>query len=416
MTTTPQPALGSMTPGAATDDAWLDAPVEQGTRFSIFDVVLILVRQRWVIVGTIVVCALLAVFIALRTPKQYESTVTILPPAEIATRGIGGSINDIQSALQSGAGFSFNAKEDFWTSVMKGHTILDRIIVQKGLMQEYHVKLMSQAESVLKSKSSFDIDKAGLITIGVKDHDPKRAAELANAYIDSLHASMVDMAIDDANQRQQFYNQQVQEEQDRLAEAEKKMMDVQRKTGVLEISGQTSEAIRMVGDLRAKITVLNVQLQALRASATDANPEVQRLKAELEADQTALSKAENSQGATGLGDVGTSEVPQAALEYIHAARDVRYHESLTEALGKQVEAARMDEARSAPAVQIVDPAVPSDHPAGISRTLMVVIGIFIGFVLGLVLAILRQAWWNIKASEEGQEKWRQLVETLQERA
>jgi capsule polysaccharide export protein KpsE/RkpR len=227
---------------------------------------------------------------------------------------------------------------------------------------------------------------------------------------------MVDMAIDDANQRQQFYNQQVQEEQDRLAEAEKKMMDVQRKTGVLEISGQTSEAIRMVGDLRAKITVLNVQLQALRASATDANPEVQRLKAELEADQTALSKAENSQGATGLGDVGTSEVPQAALEYIHAARDVRYHESLTEALGKQVEAARMDEARSAPAVQIVDPAVPSDHPAGISRTLMVVIGIFIGFVLGLVLAILRQAWWNIKASEEGQEKWRQLVETLQERA
>jgi hypothetical protein len=47
---------------------------------------------------------------------------------------------------------------------------------------------------------------------------------------------------------------------------------------------------------------------------------------------------------------------------------------------------------------------------------MVLIGLGIGFILGIVLAILRQGYWNVKASAEGQEKWQRLVDTLKGRA
>ena len=86
-----------------------------------------------------------------------------------------------------------------------------------------------------------------------------------------------------------------------------------------------------------------------------------------------LAKLQNGNHVPGTPDVAAGQLPQAGLEYIRKYRDVKYHETLYEALAKQYEAARLDEAKSAPLVQIIDNAVVPDRKSWPPRTLLVVI-------------------------------------------
>lgn len=409
MSSTPQAAAAP----PETDDPWLQDEQPRGKRISLFDVLLMLARQRRMVLRMMLAGGVIALLYAVLLPASYESTLTFLPPVQISSRGVGGSIQDLSAALSSAEGFTFKSAEDFWTAVLKGRTIAQRVINAQDLMRVYHAKRFTDAENELHRRTRFDIDKAGLISITVRDHVPQRAADIANSYITGMHQAMDDMAIEDAKQRMAFFNAQVQEERKNLGQAEDNLIQVEQRTGVIALGGQTQEAIGQIADLRARITFLNVQLQALRASATDENPEVQRMKTEIGADQAELAKAESKKGKVALGDIGASDVPQATLEYITAAREVRYHEALYDALGKQVEAARMDQARSAPMIQILDKAVPADHPAGLGKIATVLLGTFFGLIAGAVVCIVRQLYWNLKASREGQEKLKELSATLQ---
>jgi uncharacterized protein involved in exopolysaccharide biosynthesis len=89
---------------------------------------------------------------------------------------------------------------------------------------------------------------------------------------------------------------------------------------------------------------------------------------------------------SGEGDilVPTGRVPQAGLEYLRSLRDVKYHEALFELIAKQYEFARLDEAREASLIQVLDRAVPPDKKSRPRRALIVVLT---GVVLGLLSAL-----------------------------
>jgi tyrosine-protein kinase Etk/Wzc len=407
MTTTEQPRLGT-----ETESPWLAEP-EPPRRIAIFDLVLVVVRQKRLVIGVTLGFAVIVAIYALLTPKMYQSEVLLLPPQEQASRGMGGSIQDLSSALASSEGVTFKSSEDFWTSVLKGRTIGDLVVKNLNLQQVYKKKLASSARETLVSRTSFDVDRAGLIGVSVRDPDPKRAAAIANSYVSSMHEVMANMALTDAAQRKLFFKDEVQKEKDALTQAEFALEETEKKTGVIVLGGQASAAIGQISSLRGRIAAANIELQSLLTAATDQNPDVQRLRREIAADQEELTKLQTDQtGKSGIGDIGPTAVPQATLEYIRATREVRYHEALFEALMKQLEAAEMDEARSAPLVQVIDPAIPADRPSGLPRTLLVIIGGILGFFFGVMAAVLRQAWRNIKASPDGRGKMDTLRSAL----
>ena len=87
-------------------------------------------------------------------------------------------------------------------------------------------------------------------------------------------------------------------------------------------------------------------------------------------------------------------MPEAELEYLRRAREVKYHEALYDFLGKQLEAARIDEGQNAVLVQVVDRAVEPERKSGPRRMLLVLVSTFTAFVLAclgvLIMEMLRQ--------------------------
>jgi uncharacterized protein involved in exopolysaccharide biosynthesis len=302
----------------------------------------------------------------------------------------------------TGLGGSLGIKNpvDLYIGILQSRSLIDSMI--KRFHMGDHAKRMSDVRLALLGHSTFLAGKDGMISISVTDHDPKQAAALANAYVDELYRVNNRLALGGAAQRRLFYEQQLTQEKDKLADAEVALKQTEEKTGVIAPSGQTEEIIRQVAQLQAEITSREVQLDALHTSSTDQNPDVIRLNSELVGLRGQLRDLESGTSKRAPGDISisTANVPQAGLEYIRKEREVKYHQLLFDLLARQYEAARMDEAKAAPLIQIVDVAVPPDRKSSPYRALWALTGFSLGLFLSIGWVVATHVYRRMAADEE----------------
>jgi tyrosine-protein kinase Etk/Wzc len=172
---------------------------------------------------------------------------------------------------------------------------------------------------------------------------------------------------------------------------------------VIAPTGQTENIIRQVAQLQAEITAREVQLDALRTSSTEQNPDVVRLNSELTGLREQLRGLESGTSSTkhAPGDIfiSTANVPQAGLEYIRKERDVKYHQFLFDLLARQYESARIDEAKAAPVIQVVDTAQVPDRRSAPTRAMWAIVGCFLGFFFTVSWVFASHIYHRVEADE-----------------
>jgi len=258
----------------------------------------------------------------------------------------------------------------------------------------YKSRKMQDTRAVLKKNTDIEVGKDGLIHISVTDYDPNRASDLANAYVSELYGMNSSLAITEAAQRRVFFDQQLDGERKALAAAEEDLRTTQQRTGLIQLSGQAEMIIRTIAQLRAEIASREVELQATRTFATEQNPDVARQQEEISTMRAQLARLENDQAprvAPGNISVPAGLVPEDSLEYARKLREVRYHETLFDLLSRQYEAAKIDEAKSAPIIQVIDHAIPLDRKSGPHRTLITLAFGFVGFCLSVLWIFCKEA-------------------------
>ena len=87
-----------------------------------------------------------------------------------------------------------------------------------------------------------------------------------------------------------------------------------------------------------------------------------------------------------------------------AFRNMKVHESILESLVKQLEFARIDEAKEGPLVQVIDKATPAERRSSPKRTAYVTSNTIFGFLLACVLAFFRHIYLATAQTSSGLEK------------
>lgn len=360
---------------------------------NVLDLLIVLAgRKKWIASVTAIATALV-VAIVLVLPNRYTATAKILPPqqSQSVSSALAGQLAGL-GAVGAIAGGNLGLKNpsDIYVGMLKSRTVEDALIRRFGLVKVYRDRRVSDAEKDLEKASAISSSKEGFISISVEDKDGRRAAAVANAYVEELRSLMQRVAVTEAGQRRLFFEQQVNQARNSLASAEDALKEVQQKTGMIQLDGQAKAIIESVVELRAKIAAKEVQVQAMRSFATSQNPDYAIANQELSGLRAQLARMESQQSG-GVGDVAipTGSMPQAGLEYLRRVRDVKYYESIYEMLAKQHEAAKLDEARQGAVVQVVDPAVEPDAKSSPRR------GLLIG-IAGIV-ALLGSCLWVVLA-------------------
>jgi uncharacterized protein involved in exopolysaccharide biosynthesis len=102
-------------------------------------------------------------------------------------------------------------------------------------------------------------------------------------------------------------------------------------------------------------------------------------------------RAATTTDAEGNLQVPTSRVAGASVEWVRLARELKYHETLYDFLSRQLEAARIDEAKSAVLVQVVDRAVEPERKSGPKRMLIIGLSAATVFLLLCLWVLVREA-------------------------
>ena len=366
------------------------------------EILLVLARRRRVILFATFAGLLAGVMLAFLLKPDFTATSIILPPQQQSSSA--SLMNQLGSLAALGGGASalgIKSPADMYVGILKSRTIADNLITKFQLQAVYKEKKLQDTRKVLKSNTDIEAGKDSLIQISVTDHDPARASDLANAYVEQLYRMNSNLAITEAAQRRVFFDQQLDGEKKALSQAEDDLRATQQKTGLIQLSGQAQMIIGSIVQLRAQISSREVQLQALRTSATDQNPDVIRVQEEISTMRGQLAKLEDDQHRqVQPGDIAipAGNVPQESLEYLRKYREVKYHETLYELLSKQYEAARIDEAKSAPIIQIVDHAVAPDKKSGPPRLLLILALGILGFILSVCWLVLNDYWRTLTAN------------------
>ena len=209
------------------------------------------------------------------------------------------------------------------------------------------------------------------------------------------------LAITEAARRRLFFEQQLQQAKDNLTGAEEAMKKTQQSTGVLQIDSQARSLMESAAILRAQVVAKEVQIQSMRSYAADDNPGLILAKQELAALQSQLDRMAGSQHDTG-SDINLSKgrVTESEMEYLSRFRDLKYYETVFELLAKELEIAKLDEAREGAIVQVVDAAVPPDKKSSPHRTLIVIAVTILSFFAAAFWILLRESMARAFSSRE----------------
>ena len=334
--------------------------------------------------------------VALLLPSRYVATTVILPPQQGGSAGT--AMMAQLSSLNSMTGVSASAlglknPNDLQVSLLKSRTVEDAMVARFHLQALYHVKRLSSARKKWEKKTYIDNGlKDGLIRLSVTDRDPRRAAEMANGWVEEYRRLSANLAVNEASGRRLFFERQVAEASENLARAEEEMKQTEQRTGVMEMDGQAHAMIAAAAVLRAQVAAKKVEIQAMRQFAAKENPDLERAQQELsslEAQLAAMDVAHDRLSGDLVAPKGT--VSQAGMEYARALREVKYRETVVSLLMRLQEVARVDEARQGAQAQVIDAAVVPDHPTSLFRIWIVLGMLLVSLPLALALALAIEA-------------------------
>jgi len=364
-------------------------PAEPG----LVDLLLQLNEWKWFIFKFVSAATALAVVISFLLPKIYTATARIMPPQQSQSSlasSMLGQLGPVGSLLGSNFGIN-RGVTDIYVYVLHSKTVGDALIDRFQLMSVYKDKMRVIAEADLKDNTRINSGPEGGISIAVEDRDPKRAADIANAYVEELEKLTRTLAVTEAARRRIFFEEQVQQASEDLSKAELAMKKTQEDTGVILLEPQSRAMIESLSSLQGRIAAKETQVQAMRTFATEENPALKTAQSELTALKVELARLESGQLGASIADMDVRKIPEKGLAYVRALREVKYREALLEAMAKQYELARVDEAKDASLIQVLDKATPPEIKSSPHRGLIVLLALFLSLfgAAGIALTIER---------------------------
>jgi uncharacterized protein involved in exopolysaccharide biosynthesis len=317
------------------------------------------------------------------------------------------------ASLAGGAVSGVKNPNDLYVGMLKSRTVADNLIQRFDLNKRYEQKFQSETRRRLAAATMIVSGKDGIITVEVDDKDPKRAADLANGYVDELFKLTKVLAVTEASQRRLFFERQLEQAKENLARAEASTRLALEKGGLVLVEGQGRVMAETSARLRAEITVKEIQIGAMRTFASEQNPELQRTQQQMEVLKRELARTE---GTSGSRSSSSAESNGKGIENLRLLREMKYNEVTYELLAKQYEIAKIDEAKDSAIIQVMDKAIEPDRKSKPRRSLIVLLSVLVTFLLAIVWAFALEAVAKSNQDPLGADRWQVLKRHIALRA
>jgi len=376
---------------------------------NLLEYLLVLAKNWRLIVKVTAAAFVLSCGISLLLPNIYLATTTLMPPNE-SKGGLSamlGGMGDLAAlaGISGGGGGG-----DLYVGMLKSRTLADAIIDRFKLMevyeQDYRVKMYEKLDSLVSISLG---KKDGIISVSAEDEEPKRAAAIANAYVEELKKLNLQLNLSSSGRQRLFLEKRLDIVKADLKRAEEALRTFQERNNAFKLDDQATATIEAIARLKGEIASKEVELGVSRSFQTEQNPEVKILREALSGLHAQLRRLEKSpEGQRVSGDifVSTSNVPDISLQYARVMREFKIQETLYELLTKQFELAKIEESKDTSTIQVLDAAVVPDKKSKPKRSLIVLAVTFVAGFMAVLFAFIRE--YGGRMSEDDRLLWSEI--------
>lgn len=356
-----------------------------------------------------------SVLVAFLIPVRYHSVTRLMPPDDQSSSGFGmlAAIAGRSSVggLTGPAGDLLGVKSsgDLFVGILGSQSVQDRVIEEFQLQRIYHDSNIEDARKDLAEHTGVSEDrKSGIISIAVTDHDPKRAAGMAQAYVHELDRLVAQVSTSSARRERIFLEERLEKVKSDLDSAAVRFSDFASKNTAIDIPAQGKAMVEAAATLQGQLIAVQAELSGLEQIYTDNNVRVRAAEARV----NELKKKLNEIGGAGTpGDPreGNSlypsirKLPILGVTYADLYRQTKIQETVYELLTQQYELAKVQEAKEIPTVKVLDPAIVPTKKSFPPRTVIVVLGTILGITLAMTWIVGKTQWAAVEATEPRKE-------------
>ncbi len=349
---------------------------------------------------------LASTLIAFLVPARYESTVRLMPPDNTQT----GNLAMATAALSGGAGglggiasdvLGLKSTSDVFVGILTSRTVQDQLIQQFDLRKLYGDRRMEDARKDLAERTGISVDrKSQIITLTVTDHDPKRAAAMAQSYIEELNRLVVELSTSSARRERMFLEERLKAVNQDLQAAEKDFSQFASKNAAIDVKEQGKAMVEAAATLQGQLIAAESEFEGLKQIYTDNNVRVRSVKARIDELKHQLDK---------LGGKGESmtevsgqpsdslypsirKLPLLGVTYADLYRRTRVQEAVFETLTKEYELAKVQEAKEIPTVRVLDAANIPEKKSFPPRVLIIFMGMTLAFAVATTFVFAKTTW------------------------
>ncbi|AJE03049.1 GumC family protein [Geobacter pickeringii] len=370
----------------------------------------VIVRRKNFIIKICVAVIVLSVAYSLALPNIYTASAKILPPQKESGGGLSALLGQAGAlAGLAGGSLGLGGSSDLYVGILKSRSVADAIIKRLDLAKEFETKTPDETRKALETVVKVQAGKDGIITITADSKDPRRAAQLANAFVEEVGRRSVELNLSKAGTERVFLEKRLDVVKGDLKKAEDVLKTFQERNKAFKVDAQATATIEGVAKLKAEIVAKEVQLASLKSYQTEENPEVRAVEAAL-GKLRAQMGAMTGGGRSGDGLLPAGSVPSLGLEYVRLMREVKTQEAIFEQLTKQFEIAKLSEAKDSSSLQVLDEAVAPQKKSKPKRALIVMLATVTAFFVSIFAVFIQE--YFAKMGDEDRERWDEIKRQL----
>lgn len=375
--------------------------------FDFFELIRLIIRNRKFIIIFVAVVSVAAVIYSLVTPQIWRSTATFYVLGDQTSSHIEG-LSDLSAELM-GTTNSQNAITA--VTAMNSRQFSEKVIRHFNLIDYYEIadkdslKAMDNALKILHTKTMKigSDSETGLVTVSAETKDKKLSRDIVNYYLQQLDIYNREEKITRGKINREFLEARTNETRAEIDSLLIELKNFQQKHNAIDIEAQTASLIQTYSDIIATKMSTDIELELARKNYAENSPVVLELKERSEALSKQIKQLEAGEKSIKpryLIDIGS--IPDLATQYAQLKMNLEIKSKVYEFLYPQYEAAKLEELKDLPTLDILDTPREAGLRVRPKRAVMCIIAFALAIVVSIIIVLIKNAL------EQNKERWQEI--------
>jgi uncharacterized protein involved in exopolysaccharide biosynthesis len=361
----------------------------------ILDILLILVKHKKFIFFTTLIVSIIAVIYSLLATQYWVSTTTILPSLDkkdsfsISSSFLGGFASSMLGGEQSDA-YAL-------TGIMQSRTFSLGVVKKFNLIEYFEIEepdtLISYEAAIrnlIENVVGFEINEEnGFLSISVETKDKFLSADIANYYWMKLDKYNKSVRMTKGKQQREFIEKRLVEVKESIDILSNTLNEFQKKCYTIDLEEQAKSVVSLYSDMVSEKIKNEIELEFSKQFFSETNQKIENLEVRNDILNTKIGEMERNSGKLKPKYLlSIDDIPDISLQYSQIMLNLEIQQKIYEYLYPQYEAAKIDELRDLPTIEVIDIAVPAGKRSKPQRAIICIVAFLFALILSCLSTIL----------------------------